>query len=136
MELTVINTISCYNFDMVMGMLGSEIKKARQKQGLTQQELGDLIGVSKSSINYFEKDDRNPTLDHLLKLSKVLNLPIELLLGLDQQVNIVAENEEYQTRISSKDMQILNELKLYPALYRRLCDDTKRTVKLINFRLK
>ncbi len=117
-------------------MLGTEIKKARKKQGLTQKELGDLIGVSKSSINYFERDGRNPTLDHLLKLSEVLNLPIDLLLGLDQPVSIIAENEEYKARISSKDMQILNEIKLYPTLYRRLCDDTKRTVKLINIRLK
>ncbi len=117
-------------------MLGTEIKKARKNKGLTQKELGELIGVSKSSINYFERDGRNPTLDHLLKLSKVLNLPVDLLLGLDQPVDIIAEDEEYKARISSKDMQILNELKLYPNLYRRLCNDTKRTVKLINLRLK
>lgn len=117
-------------------MLGTEIKNARKRKGLTQKELGDLIGVSKSSINYFEKDGRNPTLDHLLKLSKALNLPVDLLLGIDQPVDIVAEDEHYKTRISSKDLQILNEIKLYPALYRRLCDDTQRTVKLINIRLK
>ena len=117
-------------------MLGTEIKNARKKQGLTQKQLGDLIGVSKSSINYFERDGRNPTLDHLLKLSKVLDIPVDLLLGLDKQVNIVADGEEYKARISSKDMEILNEFKEYPSLYRRLCNDTKRTVKLINIRLK
>ena len=117
-------------------MLGTEIKKARKRQGLTQKELGDLIGVSKSSINYFERDGRNPTLAHLIKLSETLNIPVDVLLGKDQPVDIVAEDEHYKTRISSKDLQILNEIKLYPTLYRRLCNDTQRTVKLINIRLK
>ena len=34
--------------------LGQKIKKARLERGLTQQELGDLVGVQKSAIAKYE----------------------------------------------------------------------------------
>lgn len=34
--------------------LGEKIKRARQAKNLTQQELGDLIGVQKSAIAKYE----------------------------------------------------------------------------------
>ena len=34
--------------------IGDKIKELRQKQGLTQEELGELIGVKKAAINKYE----------------------------------------------------------------------------------
>ena len=39
-----------------MGNIGEEIRKARLDKGITQQELGALIGVSKHSIIKYEKN--------------------------------------------------------------------------------
>lgn len=117
-------------------MIGIEIKNAREAKKLTQEQLGSLIGVSKSAINQFERQNKTPNLDHLLKLSEVLELPIERIMGLDKKVSIVADGEEYTTRISSKDLQILSEIKLYPNLYKLLCEDTERKVKLMSVLIK
>jgi len=35
-------------------MTGTELKNQRTKQGLTQQELGDVLGVSKQQVNRWE----------------------------------------------------------------------------------
>lgn len=56
-------------------VLGQRIRAARLKQ-FTQQELGRLLGVSKTTVSKWESGTRQPTIDRLLLLSKVLNRPI------------------------------------------------------------
>ena len=53
-------------------MLGENIKRAREELGMKQSELADAVGVTQSSIVYFEKGARNPSIPTLKLLSKVL----------------------------------------------------------------
>lgn len=57
-----------------MGNAGEQIKEARMKRGLTQQELGDLIGISKHTVIKYEKNEREPNLETLTKLINLLDL--------------------------------------------------------------
>ena len=57
-------------------LLGLEIAKQRKKQGLTQLDLASLVNMEKPSITRIEKGRTNPTSLTLLKISKVLNIPI------------------------------------------------------------
>lgn len=40
----------------------SNIKSLRQESGITQEQLADLIGVSRQTISYLEKGEYNPSL--------------------------------------------------------------------------
>ena len=53
--------------------IGDRIKEARIKKGLTQEELGDIIGVTKSAVTNYEKHSRGLTSTMIIKLSKVLD---------------------------------------------------------------
>ena len=64
------------------------LKKAREANKLTQKELGELVFLSSQSIYYYEKGEREPDLKTLLKLSKVLNVPIDYLLGASDKLFI------------------------------------------------
>ncbi|MBQ5361516.1 MAG: helix-turn-helix transcriptional regulator [Lachnospiraceae bacterium] len=48
---------------------GAKLKKLRTEEGLTQQQLGDLLGVSKSVVSYYEVNERVPSPDTLVKIS-------------------------------------------------------------------
>ena len=61
--------------------LGKNIKDMREKKGLTQEELGKRIGVDKSSVSRWENGDREPKLDHLNKIARVLEVPSGALLS-------------------------------------------------------
>ena len=39
---------------------GSRLKAAREKCNLTAEELGSLVGVSKTAISLYEAENRNP----------------------------------------------------------------------------
>lgn len=116
-------------------LIGERIKQERINRGLTQAELGELLGVSKVSVCGYETGTRTPTVDTFLKLLEILSLKPEYALGLD--LNVVAENEEdYHAVMAKEDMVIINELKNHRELYNRLCSDPKRTIDLLSRKIK
>jgi putative transcriptional regulator len=49
------------------------LKIARVEKGLSQQELADLVGVTRQTIGLIEKGKYNPTLNLCIKIVKILN---------------------------------------------------------------
>ena len=55
-------------------------KKAREKAGLTQQELADKLGVGQSAVAMWESQKALPRTDKLPVLAKVLKCSVSALL--------------------------------------------------------
>ena len=53
------------------------LKEIREKQFLTQAELGKLIGVEQNTISQWEQDVRMPRADKLPLIAKVLNCTVD-----------------------------------------------------------
>lgn len=53
------------------------IKAARECRGMTQQELADASGVSRSSIARYEIGAKTPSIASTYKLAKALDVPFE-----------------------------------------------------------
>lgn len=62
----------------------SSIHAFREGLGVTQQELGDRVGVTRQTIAAWEKGERSMTVAQLVRLAKALGVSAELLLG-DQE---------------------------------------------------
>lgn len=60
---------------------GTNLKKIRQDNDLTQDELAKKINTSRSNIANYENDKNMPSIDILEKLSEVFNCSIDYLLG-------------------------------------------------------
>lgn len=115
-------------------MVGKRLKEIRMQRGLSQQRLGDMIGVTKVSICGYENGTRVPTIDNLVKLADSLNTTIDYLLGRDVSV-INEENKSYIGSISYEDIDLIMELRHFPNLYNKLLKDCKRSASLINKKL-
>ena len=114
---------------------GLKIKETRKKLGLSQEKLANKIGVSKVTICWYENGDRVPSLENFLKLSDELNLSLDELTG--REVNVVAEDEtEYSVKMPKRDIEIISEIKNKKDLYKKLYNDPKRTIELIERKLK
>ena len=59
----------------------NRIKQLRKEFGFTQQDLANKLNCSKSIIGLYESELRKPSMEILLKLSRVFNCNIEYLLG-------------------------------------------------------
>ncbi len=49
-------------------VVGSRIKEERLKREMSQQQLGDLLGVTKVSVCGYENGTRTPTMETFLNL--------------------------------------------------------------------
>jgi transcriptional regulator with XRE-family HTH domain len=58
----------------------AELRKAR---GLTQQELGERVGVSQRMMAYYEQEDAQPPGALLVELAKALEVTTDELLGVE-----------------------------------------------------
>ena len=58
-------------------MKNLRIKSARAAKDLSQQQLADLVGVSRQTINAIEKGDYNPTIKLCLAICKALDKTLD-----------------------------------------------------------
>ncbi len=61
-------------------MLGEKILELRKKQGLSQEQLGEQVNVTRQTISNWELNETAPNPDQLKLLSKTLNVSIDELL--------------------------------------------------------
>lgn len=59
----------------------NRIKFLREELNMTQQELADKLDGAKSTVAMYEKGDRKPSMEILLKLSEIFNCSIDYILG-------------------------------------------------------
>lgn len=58
-----------------------KIRHLRLERRMTQKQLADAVHVSCSLIGHIERGSRKPSLETLVSLSKVLNIPVDDLLS-------------------------------------------------------
>jgi len=57
----------------------NRVKELRKNQKLTQEELANLIGISRQAINAIEKEKFDPSLPTAFKMAKLYKTSIETL---------------------------------------------------------
>lgn len=67
---------------------GEILKDLRLKAGLTQKQLAEQIGVSKSVVSFYELSERIPSPTVLIKLSSVFHVSADYLLGIESAKRI------------------------------------------------
>lgn len=60
---------------------GDRVKKLRTEKGIYQQQLADILSVSKSTVAMWETDKREPDSEMLINLANFFNCSIDYLLG-------------------------------------------------------
>lgn len=84
---------------------GQRIAAKRKEQNLSQEGLGEVLGVSRQSIYKWESDTSLPEIDKLVTMSRLFQVSVGWLLG-------VEEEPEAQTgdRLSDAQLKIVEEI--------------------------
>ena len=72
--------------------LGQQLKSYRKKAGLSQKALAAIVEVSPAVISRYEADKLEPNISTLMKISKILNITVDTLVGLEPLPDLVAQN--------------------------------------------
>lgn len=69
--------------------LGENILRLRKKSGLSQEELGEKVNVTRQTISNWELGETSPNPEQLKLLSKALNISIDELLDNDVRGELI-----------------------------------------------
>jgi len=69
---------------MAENILRNNIKVHRAKKDLTQEQLAELVGVTRTTINFVERGRWVPSTVLALKIAKVFEVPFEEVFYLDE----------------------------------------------------
>lgn len=86
--------------------LGQKLKEIRKKFGLSQEQLAEIMNVSRQAITKWENDGGIPDVSNLQELSKVFGITVDYLLNDDNQLPALSmtkelDKDKYNGKISS-----------------------------------
>lgn len=93
-----------------MATFAERLTQLREKAGKKRQEVADDLGISRASLEYYEKGKRKPDTDILFRIAKYFNASADYLIGLsdvptaDKDLKFVCE----YTGLSEKAVEELN----------------------------
>ena len=67
-----------YELDLSMDVIGELIKETRKKLELTQEQLGNMVGVQKAQISKLESNAKNATLVTITKVFMAMDAKVIL----------------------------------------------------------
>ena len=77
--------------------LGRRIQEARKAAGLSQESLGERLGVSRQAVSKWEADAAVPELENLIAMSRIFGVTIGALLGMEPAAEEPTEEEAAET---------------------------------------
>lgn len=109
---------------MVVNNLGIRLKKLRLEHALSQADLAQILGISRSAIASYENNLRNPDYDTLIHMAEFFEVKVDYLLGVNllnfsssvDYQHILREIHEVlqsSTLNDEKKQQIMNEVSDY-----------------------
>ena len=114
-----------------MTSFSERLKELRKKNNLTQQELADKVGTNRVNVTKWETGRTEPTLENIVKLSKILDTTTDELLGRNINFGDTILNKKYKYDLSvlkESDIQNLYDLKITLAF--DLLDESLNPTKL------
>ena len=88
---------------------GKTLAKLRKERKLTQQELADLLNVTNKTISKWETNTTAPDIDTLKRISQVLKVPVDVLLG---NSKLTVTDSHNQHKLTKKKLILLLSLLL------------------------
>ena len=62
------------------------LKELRLEKNVTQQELGNLVNMSKMAISHWEKGHSEPSISQLITLSNYFEVTVDYLIGKNEGI--------------------------------------------------
>lgn len=89
--------------------LGDRLKELRNRRGIHQSDIANILGVTRQAVSMYERGERDPSYEMVEKLADYFNVDMNYLLGKEEQstyfidpevaemANFIQEHPEHKT---------------------------------------
>lgn len=88
-------------------IIGKGITYYRKRKGLTMSQLAEIAGLSQPTISLYEKGDRTPSDDNLIKIAEALSVPVSRIKEMAESIYI---EENQKSRVNNNDEKRKSEI--------------------------
>lgn len=85
-------------------LIGKQLKKYRENSKFTQQQVADALGVDRSTYTYYELNHTSPGIPGIIKLARIFNVPITVLVG-----DYIEPSTDLEAYTSLEDSGLVNK---------------------------
>lgn len=71
---------------------GLRLKALRKKCGLTQQDVANRLGITRSTVSAYERNNKSPSLDVLERMAIMYHSSIDYMMGLENRTNFYIDD--------------------------------------------
>ena len=86
--------------------IANRLVELRKKNGYSQEELADKLGLSRQAVSKWERAESSPDTDNLICLAKLYNISLDELLNTDQSVEEIRKEVKEKESDSVKKIEI------------------------------
>jgi transcriptional regulator with XRE-family HTH domain len=80
--------------DIFYKKLSQKIKSIRERLGFSQEALAEKLGINRVAVSQIENSERKISAEEIAKLSKVFQIPTDILLDLSTDIEVVLEKAQ------------------------------------------
>lgn len=110
-------------------MLLRQLRIIRKQNKLSQQQLSDILGISRSTYCSYETGRRNPDMDVLMKLSRFYKLPLDRFVS-EIETDFLNDEDYYEGQTDTRYLsQLSREERELIVNLRRLDNKERKSIK-------
>lgn len=109
-----------------------KIASLRDKQGYTQEELADRLGISRAALSHYEKNRREPDFETLAKLADLFKVTIDYLIGRTNHPQSILQSD-VKEKVDTINLSEEDILKRFTLLYEGKKLDADHVNKIVKF---
>ncbi len=109
------------------------LKELRKDAGLSQQELGVRLGISKSAVSMYERGERTPDLELLERIADFFDVDLTFMVGSEKKVTrLTGTHEDDEAAEHSGAFTMLSaEERAVVKAYRLASTDTRAAARAV-----
>lgn len=89
---------------------GTRLKGLRKQMGLTQKQLAERLGITKSVVSYYELQERYPSPEILVKLARIFHVSTDYLLGVEMSQYLdISDLDDEEKLLLQHTVSVLRE---------------------------
>lgn len=111
----------------------NKIGYLREKRGITQEQLANMVGISRAALSHYEKGRREPDYDTLSKIADFFKVSIDYLVGRTDNPQMVLDNGvgEFVDALELSNEEILKRFSLMIDGRKLTEDEAKRFIAFV-----
>lgn len=85
---------------------GQKIAALRREKGMSQEALGEALGLSRQAVSKWEADQAVPTMDNLVELNRLFGVSVDTLLRQEEALPDKAEEAPADVKITAEGLKV------------------------------